>query len=424
MFGREGVVAIPGKRIRLCMRDLYHQDVVEMIERETRQFQMWEILDPDDPAFRAAYDALWSEFGPYGEMEREDAIRQYMRDDPFDPTPSGTYVRYFLLAAKNANGELCGVRDGSVLVNPGYAPDLCVVYLSHIYMFPAARGTVLSYWLRIAPIEIAVQYLLDLHQRGRIQLPAPDAPARYFGMRLDLAAEMEYFSPDDRISWQRILFYGRGGFDAVNPRHFPYLQPDFRDPEEIRRTGNTPVPFMILVRRLGNERAAMMPIEEASSLMRLLYDDFACHCAPEFLENSLQVVLNRLADRAQRKHFVELLPLPTGAKDLGRLKRLYRFAVYQKYYDPEVPEVRDYLAEVRRRNEGDPAWLDAQLARIGAELEQRVRYVYPNRERDWRADDHYEPGGDSLDGPDVTAEVTRVRAVVPPSPPIRGRGTG
>ena len=57
-------------------------------------------------------------------------------------------------------------------------------------------------------------------------------------MRVDLAAETEFFSPEDKLSLQRILFYGRGGFDAVNPRHFPYLQPDFREPEEIRATGN------------------------------------------------------------------------------------------------------------------------------------------------------------------------------------------
>jgi hypothetical protein len=294
------------------------------------------------------------------------------------------------------------------LINPKYAPDLCVVYLSHIFMFPAARGTVLSYWLRIAPIETAVQYLADLHEKGRITLPSPDAPARYFGMRLNLAAEMEYFSPDDRISWQRILFYGRGGFDAVNPRHFPYLQPDFRDPEEIRRTENRPIPFMLLVRRMGRERAATMPLEEASSLMKLIYDDFASHCAPEFLESSLQLVLDRLEARSKKKEFVELLPLPTGPKDLSRLKRLYRLSVYQKYYDPNLAEVREYLAEVKPLVEAQPDWMQRELDKIGAELERRVRFVYPNRERDWTTDQLYQR---ELAEPEVdnTQEVRVVR---------------
>ena len=90
-----------------------------------------------------------------------------------------------------------------------------------------------------------MRYCAELHARGKITLPLPDQPGKYFGMRVDLTAEMEYFAPEDRISWQRILFYGRGGFDAINPRHFPYRQPDFRDPEEIRKTGK--VPYGVLI---------------------------------------------------------------------------------------------------------------------------------------------------------------------------------
>ncbi|HVY45182.1 MAG TPA: hypothetical protein VHB21_04845, partial [Minicystis sp.] len=248
------------KRVRLCLQDLFHQDVVEMIERETRPYELWSIESPDHPDFSPAYELLWQAFGPSGEMEREEAIRRFLLDDSYEPTENGTFIRYFLLVAKDKEGRVRGARDGSVLVNPAYAPDLCVVYLSHIFMVPEARGTVLSYWLRIAPMEVAVQYLVDLAQLGKIALPEPNAPGKNFGMRIDLAAEMEYFDPEDRTSWQRILFYGRGGFDAINPRHFPYRQPDFRDPEVIRVTGNRPVPFMVLVRRIGRERQATLPI--------------------------------------------------------------------------------------------------------------------------------------------------------------------
>ena len=370
------------RNIRLCMKDLYQQDVMEMIERETRQFEFSEILHPEDPGFAEAYRALWDAFGPHGEMEREEAIRQFLLEDSYEPTASGSFIRYFLIVARDQKGRLCGVRDGSIMVNPAYTPDLCVVYLSHIYMFPQARGTVASYWLRSAPLELTVEYLGELHQRGKIQLPMPGSPGKYYGMRVDLAAEMEFFSPEDRLSWQRILFYGRGGFDVVNPRHFPYLQPDFRDPEVIRATGNRPVPFMILVRRLGQERQATMPIEEASGLMRLLYDDFACHCSPEFLENSLQLVLDRLAQRAERKNFVELLPLPTGSKDLGRLKRLFRYNAYSKYYDHTSPAVREVLEGPIREHVKDPKWLEGQLAQIAKELDSRPRHVYASREKD------------------------------------------
>ncbi|WP_437724516.1 hypothetical protein [Sorangium sp. So ce861] len=369
------------RRVRLCMKDLFHQDVVEMIERETRKYQIWSIEDPSDPDFDTAYQILWDCFGPHGEMERKEAIHAFLRDDPFTPEPSGTYMRYFLLVARDADGKVRGVRDGTVLVNPAYAPDLCVIYLAHIFMIPEARGTVLSYWLRIAPVELAMQYLADLHAMGKITLPAPSAPGKYFGMNVDLAAEVEYFTPEERLSWQRILFYGRGGFDAINPRHFPYRQPDFRDPEEIRATGNQPSPFMVLVRRMGRERQAQLPIDEARALMRLLYDDFADHCAPHLLENSLQLVLDRLEERAKRKSFVELLPLPTGPKDVHRLKPLFRYNVFTKYY-PESPDIRGYLnSGIRERLGANPRYLDEELARIARELEARPPYVYGSRDK-------------------------------------------
>lgn len=379
------------RRIRLCLKDLYHQDVVEMIERETRAFELWEIIEPGDADFELAYNLLWDAFGPQGEMERREAIEGFLRDDAFDPTPRGTYIRYFLIAARDRTGKILGVRDGSVLVNPTYTPDLCVVYLSHLYMRPEARGTVLSYELRIAPVEIAMDYLHALHTRGRIQLPAPQQAGRYFGMTISLVAEMEYYTPDESVSWQRILFYGRGGFDAVNPRHFPYLQPDFRDPEEITATGNRPLPFMILVRRMGRERQATMPIEEASAIMRLLYDDFACHCEPNVLADNLQLVLDKLADRANQKSFIELLPLPSGSKDLNRIRHLFRYSVFQKYYKGTSPAVDEYLEGPMREHMRDPTYLDSELKKLAQYLDGRPRYVYASRDKNYTWEGHGNP---------------------------------
>lgn len=369
------------KRVRLCMKDLFHQDVVEMVERETRKYGIWSIEEPDHPDFDEAFDLLWSVFGPSGEMERKDILANFIRQGSFQSPKTGTFVRHFLLTAKQEDGTLCGVRDGAVLINPSYAPDLCLIYLSHIYMLPRARGTVMSYWLRIAPVEIAVQSMAALHAQGKLALPQPDAPGKYFGMNMVLAAEMEYFTPSERASWERILFYGRGGFDVINPRHFPYRQPDFRDPEVIRATGNLPLPFMLLLRRLGRERQATLPIREAQAIMRLLYDHFATYCAPEFLENSLDLVLRRLDERAQRKSFVELLPLPTSSKDLHRLKRLFRYQVYTRHY-PDAPETRRYLeGGIREELAQNPRYLEDALAKIAAELDKRPRFVYGNRDK-------------------------------------------
>lgn len=354
-----------------------------MVERETRSLEFWSIERPEHADFEPAYDLLWKAFGPHGEMERIEPIRQFLKDDPYEPTATGTFIRYFLLVAKDRDGNIRGVRDGSVLVNPAYAPDLCVVYLSHIFTVPDARGSVLSYWLRIAPMEVAIQYLKDLHELGKITLPLPNAPGKKFGMRVDLAAEMEYFSPEDRISWQRILFYGRGGFDAIDPRHFPYLQPDFREPEVVKQTGDRPLPFMVLLRRMGREKHALLPIDEARAVMRLLYDDFACHCAPDTLASSLQLVLDRLEERARTKSYVRLLPLPTGAANLKRLRRFFRYAVYARHY-PNLPATHAYCTSgIRETLAGNPRYLDDAIAAISAELASRPAYVYANRNQDF-----------------------------------------
>lgn len=403
---------IPAKRIRLCLNDLYHHDVVEMIERETRQYGIYSIEDPKDPDFDAAYKILWDAFGSMGEMERKEVIEGFLSAGPFRMASSGTFIKYFLLVAKNQEGKLCGVRDGTVLLNTRYAPDLCVVYLSHIYMLPEARGTVMSYWLRIAPVEIAMGHMAALHAQGKIVLPAPLSPGKHFGMKIDLAAEMEYFTPEERQSWERLLFYGRGGFDAINPRHFPYRQPDFRDPEIIRATENTPVPFMILLRRIGRERQAMLPIQEAQAIMRLIYDDFATHCEPEFLEFSLKLVLARLDERAQRKSFVELLPLPTSSKDLHRLKKLFRYHVYTRYY-PDLPEIRRYLKSgIREELAKNPRYVDTALSNIAVELEKRPRFVYGNRDKNFTwagmALPLADEGGVAVEGP--SSEFTREEA--------------
>jgi hypothetical protein len=370
-----------GNRVRLCLKDLYQQDIVEMIERETRRYELESIEHPDHPDFERAYKILWDNFGPNGEMEPESAIRRFLLEDSYEPLPSGTYIRYFLLVAKDREGNLRGVRDGSVIYNPTWAPDLCTIYLGHIYLLPPARGTVLTYWLRIAPVELAIEYLGQLQQRGLLQLPLPDQPGKNYGVQLNLAAEMEFFSPEDRLSLQRILFYGRGGFDVIDPRHFPYKQPDFRDPAVIEATGNRPVPFMLLLRRMGRERQARLPIEEARTTMRLLYDEFACFCTPDFLQNSLDIVQARLEERrAKGKPDVELLPLPTGPGNLHRLKRLFRYDNYRRYY-PDAAGTSEYLERIKPLIAANPRWFEDEVAALGVELARTPRYVYGSRDK-------------------------------------------
>jgi hypothetical protein len=61
------------------LKRLTEQDIVEMIERESRRYELVAIEHPDHPDFERAYRILWDTFGPPGEMEPEYAIRRFLR---------------------------------------------------------------------------------------------------------------------------------------------------------------------------------------------------------------------------------------------------------------------------------------------------------------------------------------------------------
>ena len=139
---------------------------------------------------------------------------------------------------------------------------------------------------------------------------------------------------------------------------------------------------MLLLRRVGREREARLPIDEARAVMELLYDDFAIFCDETHLATSLDVVLGRLEERrAKGKNDVALLPLPTGATDLKRLQPLFRYDVYRRHYGPG-PTTDPYLqGPVSEKLAANPRWLDDELARIAAELARTRRWVYASRDK-------------------------------------------
>jgi hypothetical protein len=355
-------LSTPPRRIQLRPGDLYHQDLVDIIQRETRRYGLAEITDPDDPLFPVAWRMMWDAFGPRGELESEAEIRAFLRDDPFEAGPGGSFLRYFLIVATDREGRPIGVRDGTVLVNPAIDARLCVVYLSRLYVPPEARGTALSLWLRIAPVEIATQYLAALGERGLVALPRPDDPDHHYGMNVDLVAEMSYFTPGDPMSWQRLLFYGRGGFEAVDPRDYPYLQPDFREAP----VPPSPTPFMLVVRRMGREGEAALPVDEATAITRLLYDDFASFCTDEALRHGLSHLVGRLEVRGSEP--LRLLPLPVGATTVDRLRPLFRDDVYETCYRGLSAEVDALLTALVP----EPDALARELGRLAQDLSERA----------------------------------------------------
>ena len=192
-------------------------------------------------------------------------------------------------------------------------------------------------------------------------------------MRIDLAAEMEYFSPEDRLSLQRILFYGRGGFDAIDPRHFPYRQPDFRDPKEIAATGDRPVPFMLLLRRVGREREARLPIDEAqgrdAAALRRLRDLLRAERTSRAASTWCSAGSRSGARRARTTS--RCCRCRPARSDLRRLKPLFRYDVYRRHYGPGPATDAVLNGEIARAVAANPHWLDEQLAKLAEQLGAR-----------------------------------------------------
>ena len=218
-----------GTHVRLCLKDLYPQDVVEMIERETRKYEVEAIEDPSHPDYKTAFQILWEGFGAAGEMEPEPVIREMMLEDPMVPLPSGSYARFFLLVARDrATGTIRGVRDGGC-GNPPIA-DLCASTFP-IFLLPEAAA-------RWPPTGSASRPStrgdLPPHPAPHWQdrLAAPDAGAIRHARR---RPPRWITSARRKALVQRVMFIG-SWLRRHDPRPFA-TAPDFLDPSVIAETG-------------------------------------------------------------------------------------------------------------------------------------------------------------------------------------------
>jgi hypothetical protein len=102
------------------------------------------------------------------------------------------------------------------------------------------------------------------------------------------------------------------------------------------------------------------------------------------MASSLDVVLGRLEERrAKAKDSVALLPLPTGANDLRRLKPLFRYDVYRRHYGPGPGTEAVLNGPIAAVVAANSHWLDEELARISEELAKTSRWVYASRDKDF-----------------------------------------
>jgi 4-aminobutyrate aminotransferase/(S)-3-amino-2-methylpropionate transaminase len=203
----------------------------------------------DDAGFALGYGLLAGWFGPSGEIERRETL-EWWRAAPHRHLDGHPVCRYHMLTCWSGD-RLAGVRDCFTSVDP--ATGRVVVLLSHSLVLPEFRRTGVASLFRMAPVALA---------RADAARHAVHAP------EILLFAEMEMVQAHDRDSVVRLSAYGRSGFSVVPPSILPYAQPDFRSDAELAGGAPEPLPFIALVRQVGEEDRGDIPRERLLALVR------------------------------------------------------------------------------------------------------------------------------------------------------------
>jgi GNAT superfamily N-acetyltransferase len=258
--------------VELLTEDLAPGDLREA-GRDWSDVRVRRVLDGDDPDFGEAYDRLWAEFGPRGEMEARRVIRERLAWDPAQPLPvpaspplARAALAYELLVLRRGSA-IAAVRDHTAVVRlDARARPLAgpvVVHLSHALVEPAQRGSGLAAWLRALPLQAA----------RRCAAAAGCAP----GTPVVLVAEMDPPGPEWPGRLARLRSYERAGFSKLDPEAAPYAQPDFRPPEILAGATPQAVPLGLVLRRVGREAEDAMPAAEVAAVVEAIYSVYAVH---------------------------------------------------------------------------------------------------------------------------------------------------
>jgi GNAT superfamily N-acetyltransferase len=214
------------------------------------------IHSSDHPLFAAAYAGLWTEFGSSNEMEPRAVIEERLAWYPAAAL-NGCWLRYEMVFVRQ-RGQRVAIRDHTAVATERYGTPNAVVHLSHVVVEPTARRTGLAGWLRAWPLQTARATLAT----AGLPVTAP----------ITLVAEMEH--PDARAADRsiRLEAYEKAGFRKIDPSVVHYLQPDFRPPATIDACGGPrPLPFSLIIRRVGREGEALIRGAEAREIVECLY---------------------------------------------------------------------------------------------------------------------------------------------------------
>lgn len=214
-------------------------------------FDWTRICAREDGDFERAYAALWGEFGEAGEMESREVIAGRFA--------MGAAMRYELVMVSR-DGALAAVRDHTAI----WAEGEVVVHLSHVLVAPEWRRSGLAGWLRAVPI-VAARAVAAAHGA------ADEA--------VTLVGEMEHDDGSDTKRAVRLAAYERAGYRKLDVRYF---QPDFRAPAEMDATGGArPLPFQLIVRRVGREGECAMPGRDVRRIVSALYAMYGAQFRPQ-----------------------------------------------------------------------------------------------------------------------------------------------
>jgi GNAT superfamily N-acetyltransferase len=215
-----------------------------------------ELDSREHPQLAGAYEKLWVEFGAAHEMEAREVIERRLAWHPAERI-GGCWLRYEMILIRR-RGEFVAVRDHTAVVTRPGGVAQAVVHLSHVLVEPAWRRTGLAGWLRAWPIQTA-----------RACLAAAGFPE---DSSITLVAEMEHPDAPFPNRMIRLKAYEKAGFQKVDHGVVKYFQPDFRPAAEIDASGGPrPLPFGLIVRRVGREQERFIRGAEVREMVECLY---------------------------------------------------------------------------------------------------------------------------------------------------------
>ncbi len=266
---------------------------VRSLQRDWSGITLQSIESADDPAFDAAFGALWAEFGANSEVEQPTVLSRRLLWDG-NHQVNGCALRYRLILV-TSGGKFAAVRDHTAIVREGI--EGAIVHLSHNLVAPEWRRTGLAGWLRALPIQSARECLAA-------QQRPTDSP-------ITLVGEMKFLDDNDSTTFVRLKAYEKAGYLMIDPRRVKYLQPDFRAPEQIDLSGGPrPLSLALIVRRVGREKESTISGAEILGIADALYRMYAVTFRPR----DMAPLIESLRTYPGRDEVIDLLPPATDLR--------------------------------------------------------------------------------------------------------------